>query len=59
VRTVHAGGRASDPELALGAWSDADPLSDRERQLLRLAGEGLSAAEIAARVNLTHGTVRT
>lgn len=59
VRTVHAGGRAIDPELALEAWSEADPLNDRERQLLRLAGEGLSAAEIAARVNLTHGTVRT
>jgi two-component system, NarL family, response regulator DesR len=59
VRTVHAGGRAVDPELALEAWSEADPLNDRERQLLRLAGEGLSAAEIATRVNLTHGTVRT
>lgn len=59
VRTVHAGGRAIDPELALEAWSEADPLNDRERQLLRLAGEGLSAAEIAARVNLTQGTVRT
>lgn len=59
VRKVHGGGRAIDPELALGAWSEADPLTDRERQLLRLAGEGLSAAEIATRVNLTHGTVRT
>ena len=59
VRTVHGGGRAIDPELALGAWSEADPLNDRERQLLRLAGEGLSAAEIASQLNLTHGTVRT
>ncbi len=58
LRTVHRGGRAIDPELALEAWSDADPLNDRERQVLRLAGEGLAAGDIAARLNLSHGTVR-
>ncbi|KRG71560.1 response regulator transcription factor [Pseudoxanthomonas dokdonensis] len=58
IRQVHAGGRAIDPQLALAAWSDADPLSDRERQVLRLAGEGLAAAEIAARLHLSQGTVR-
>ncbi|HEX6614062.1 MAG TPA: response regulator transcription factor, partial [Rhodanobacteraceae bacterium] len=34
VRTVHRGGRAIDPQLALEAWSEADPLNDRERQVL-------------------------
>ena len=58
LRTVHRGGRAIDPQLALEAWSEADPLSDRERQVLRLAGEGLAAADIAARLSLSHGTVR-
>lgn len=58
IRQVHAGGRAIDPQLALEAWSEADPLSDRERQVLRLAGEGLSAAEIAARLQLSQGTIR-
>ncbi|KGI78756.1 response regulator transcription factor [Oleiagrimonas soli] len=58
LRVVHRGGRAIDPELAIEAWSEADPLSDRERQALRLAGEGLSAGDIAARMNLSHGTVR-
>ena len=58
LRTVHRGGRAIDPQLALEAWSEADPLSDRERQVLRLAGEGLAASDIAARLNLSHGTVR-
>ena len=48
VRKVHAGGRAIDPELAVEAWSEADPLNDRERQVLRLAGEGVSASAIAA-----------
>ena len=58
VRKVHAGGRAIDPDLAIEAWSEADPLNDRERQVLRLAGEGVSASAIAAQLNLSHGTVR-
>ena len=58
LRTVHRGGRAIDPQLALEAWSEADPLNDRERQVLRLAGEGQSAGDIAAKLNLSHGTVR-
>jgi two-component system response regulator DesR len=58
IRTVHRGGRVIDPQLALDAWSEADPLNDRERQVLRLAGEGMSAAEIATQLNLSSGTVR-
>ncbi len=58
IRAVHAGRRAIDPELAADAWGEADPLTDRERQVLRLAGEGLANAEIAARLHLSDGTVR-
>ncbi|WP_447731011.1 response regulator [Pseudoxanthomonas suwonensis] len=58
LRTVHRGGRAIAPELALEAWSETDPLNDRERRVLRLAGEGLSSAEIASRLGLSQGTVR-
>ncbi|WP_183427880.1 response regulator transcription factor [Luteimonas sp. RC10] len=58
LRRVHDGGRAIDPQLALEAWSEPDPLSERERQALRLAGEGLDATQIAARLQLSHGTVR-
>ncbi|HET6434677.1 MAG TPA: response regulator transcription factor [Xanthomonadaceae bacterium] len=58
IRQVHRGGRAIDPQLAADAWSEADPLNDRERQVLRLAGEGLSAGDIATLLNLSHGTVR-
>ena len=58
LRKVHRGGRAIDPNLALEAWGEADPLNDRERQALRLAGEGMSAGEIATRLNLSQGTVR-
>ncbi|HSR64891.1 MAG TPA: response regulator transcription factor [Xanthomonadaceae bacterium] len=58
LRQVQRGGRAIDPQLALDAWSQADPLNDRERQVLRLAGEGHSAGEIAMRLRLSAGTVR-
>lgn len=58
LRKVHRGGRAIDPQLALDAWGESDPLNERERQVLRLAGDGLSATDIAARLNLSHGTVR-
>lgn len=58
IRTVHAGGRSVDPELAATAWGESDPLTDRERQVLRLAGDGLANAEIAGRLHLSDGTVR-
>lgn len=58
VRRVAAGGRAIDPELAAEAWGEADPLTDRERQVLRLAGEGKTATDIATTLNLSDGTVR-
>jgi two-component system response regulator DesR len=58
IRRVHSGGRAIDPELAAEAWTDADPLSDRERQVLRQAADGATSAEIAASLHLSEGTVR-
>ncbi len=58
LRQVHRGGRAIDPQLAMAAWTEPDPLNDRERQVLRLAGDGLSSNEIAGRLNLSQGTVR-
>ena len=59
IRVVHGGGRAIAPELALESWnSGSDPLTERERQVLRLAGEGRSSGEIARQVHLSKGTVR-
>ena len=59
IRRVHSGLHAIDPALAAEAWgADADPLSDRERKILQLAGDGRSSAEIAAELRLSEGTVR-
>jgi two-component system, NarL family, response regulator DesR len=58
IRRVMAGGRAIDPSLATEAWTEADPLTERERQVLRLAGEGMAGEAIARQLDLSEGTVR-
>jgi len=58
VRRVHQGLRVIHPELATEAWGEMDPLTERERQVLRLAGEGMSSGDIAAELSLSEGTVR-
>lgn len=58
IRKVHAGGRSIAPELAAEAWDEPDPLTEREREVLRLAGEGLTSAEMAKKLFLSTGTVR-
>src|SRR5579863_836232 len=58
VRRVQQGLRVIDPELATEAWADPDPLTDRERQVLRMAGDGQASGDIAAELNLSEGTVR-
>lgn len=59
IRTVAAGGRLIPADLAAAAWeAGSDPLTDRERDALRLAEEGLSNKDIARRLGLSPGTVR-
>jgi len=58
VRRVHTGLRVIDPELVAEAWGEPDPLTDRERQVVRLAGEGVAGSEIAEKLGLSEGTVR-
>lgn len=58
VRRAHAGLRAIDPQLAAEAWTEPDPLTDRERQALRFAGDGKTSADIATSLGLSEGTVR-
>ncbi len=58
VRRVNQGLRVIDPELAAEAWGEADPLTNRERQVLRLAADGATSGDIAAHLGLSEGTVR-
>jgi two-component system response regulator DesR len=58
LRNVYAGGRAVSPELAITFWEAENPLSEREREVLKLAAEGHSAGDIAKRLFLSAGTVR-
>jgi len=59
IREVARGGIVVPPDLASAAWDHgADPLTQRERDALRLADEGLSNKEIAIRLTLSPGTVR-
>ncbi|MDN0194003.1 response regulator transcription factor [Streptomyces sp. S.PNR 29] len=59
IRTVHSGRRYISSDLAAEAISAGDsPLTPREADMLALAVDGSSIAEIAERAGLTEGTVR-
>lgn len=55
---VKQGKKVINSELALMALDDNDPLSDKERKAIKLAGEGLKTAEIAKALFLSEGTIR-
>lgn len=59
IRRVHRGGRYVDPDLAMTALMTEDcPLTERELEVLRHVAPSDTAADIAARVHLSPGTVR-
>ena len=59
VRKVSRGIRIVDPQLASQIWSsEEDPLTDRERLILRRAGDGETTAELARSLSLAEGTIR-
>ena len=59
IRRVLAGEKVIDPELAAAALSTgANPLTDRERDVLAAAADGATIADIAARLHLSESTVR-
>lgn len=58
IKKVHSGLKVIDPELALSALGEHDPLSEKERKALSLAGNGLKTKEIGEQLFLSEGTVR-
>lgn len=59
IRSVAAGRRVVDSQLAMSAWDSAEsPLTARETEVLRLTSEGLQAVDIASKMFLSVGTVR-
>ena len=58
ILKVHTGKTIIDPELAINALGESDPLTDKERKALRFAGEGLSTLDIAEKLFLSEGTIR-
>ncbi|MDQ7903914.1 response regulator transcription factor [Phytohabitans sp. ZYX-F-186] len=59
VRSVAGGNRVIDPAVAAAVLNPPpNPLTTREREILRAAAEGLPPKEIAVRLYLAHGTVR-
>ncbi|GAB3811080.1 response regulator transcription factor [Tessaracoccus terricola] len=59
IRRVHQGLRVVDQQLAAESLAEgSNPLSEREREVLALARDGVAVAEIAKRVHLSPGTVR-
>jgi len=58
INQVMAGKRVVDSELLLNSLGEQDPLSDKERQALRLAADGQSTSEIAAALYIAEGTAR-
>ena len=59
IRSVHAGRRVVDPALATESLAGGpNPLTDREREVLRQCLDGRSVGVVAERVHLSAGTVR-
>jgi two-component system response regulator DesR len=59
VRRLYRGEAVLDVELAVAALTAKEnPLTDREREVLRLARDGAPTKEIARRLYLSAGTVR-
>ncbi|SDH02387.1 two component transcriptional regulator, LuxR family [Planococcus glaciei] len=58
IRTIMDGRRIYAPELVDLAYADANPLTERESQVMELIADGKSTKEIAKELFITTGTVR-
>ncbi|MGB0495987.1 MAG: response regulator [Kangiellaceae bacterium] len=58
IRHIAQGGKSIAAELMQDAWMELDPLTEKERQALRLAKDGDTTEQIAKKLHLSSGTVR-
>jgi two-component system response regulator DesR len=58
IRLIMSGRRIYAPELIDRAYSEENPLTERESEVLELMAEGKDTKEIASELYLTTGTVR-
>ncbi|MGZ9585451.1 response regulator [Paenibacillus marinisediminis] len=58
IRSVMAGRRIYAPELIDDAYGEANPLTERENEVLGLIADGKNTKEIADELYITTGTVR-
>lgn len=58
MQQVMAGKKVVDSELLLNSLGEQDPLTEKERQALKLAAEGKSTGEIASALYIAEGTAR-
>lgn len=58
IRKIAKGGKVIAPELMQNAWMEIDPLTEKERNALRLARDGETTEQIAKKLHLSTGTVR-
>lgn len=58
IRSIMNGRKVYAPELMDDLYSEENPLTEREKDVLALVSEGKSTGEIAKQLNLKNGTVR-
>ncbi|WP_203362629.1 response regulator transcription factor [Bacillus sp. REN10] len=58
IRSIMAGSRIYAPELMDDFYSEENPLTEREKDVLALVADGKSTKEIATELHITTGTVR-
>ena len=58
IRSVMAGRRVYAPELMDDLYSEGNPLTEREMEVLGLVADGKNTKDIASQLTITTGTVR-
>lgn len=58
IRSVMAGRRIYAPELIENVYSEKNPLTNREKEVLELVADGNNTKEIADKLSIKTGTVR-